>query len=157
RLTKQVSHLVTPMRVEDEFRKIVAAGATEYMLVNVSELREYVMEARMLAEICWDAPTAFTAPNAAGRFVDWWSREYFGDAAAGAAASYRGYYERLPAWDQIAVGGNAVVAAVAALDAKLQGKAASPVAPDVVASLDQRRAAFEATLASAREASSRMT
>ena len=158
RLTKQISHLVTPMRVEDEFRKIVAAGATEYMLVNVSELREYVMEARMLAEICWDATMAFAAPNAASRYVDWWSREYFGEAAAaGAAASYRGYYERLPTWDQIAVGGNAVAAALTELDAKLQGKPAAPAAPDAVAALDQRRAAFEVTLAAAREASSRMT
>jgi hypothetical protein len=41
RLTKQITHTVTPARVEDEFRRIVQAGATEYMLVNVSELREY--------------------------------------------------------------------------------------------------------------------
>src|SRR5262245_37154404 len=72
--TKQISHLITPMRVEEEFRKIVDAGATEYMLVNVSELREFVMEARMLAEITWDAKTAFAKPDAANRFVDWWSR-----------------------------------------------------------------------------------
>ena len=63
RLTKQISHIVTPMRVEEEFRNIVKAGATEFMLVNVSELREYVMEARMLAEIGWDAATAFASPT----------------------------------------------------------------------------------------------
>ena len=93
------------MRVEEEFRNIVQAGATEYMLVNVSELREYVMEARMLAEICWDAATAFAATRRGGPLLHWWSREYFGDTAAGdAAQSYRGYYQRLPSWDQISVG-----------------------------------------------------
>jgi hypothetical protein len=117
--TKQVSHLITPMRVEEEFRKIVDSGATEYMLVNVSELREFVMEARMLAEITWDAKTAFAKPDAANRFVDWWSREYFGDSAAtDVAKSYRAYYQALPSWDQIAIGGNAVVQALSDLDKK---------------------------------------
>src|SRR5215471_9736368 len=156
RLTKQITHMVTPMRVEDEFRRIVAAGATEYMLVNVSELREYVMEARMLAEICWDAPTAFARPDAAGRYVDWWSREYFGDAAAPQVAqSYRGYYERLPSWDQIAVGGNAVVDAIAALSAKLDGKPIPipPAGSQSVASLEQRRDALEVVLSRTREVS----
>jgi len=157
RLTKQITHLVTPMRVEEEFRRIVAAGATEYMLVNVSELREYVMEARMLAEICWDAPTAFARPDAAGRYVDWWSREYFGEpAAADAARSYRGYYARLPSWDQIAVGGNAVADAITALDAKLQGKPAANVASDLVSSLENRRDAFDALIKQATAASAQM-
>ena len=128
--TKQISHLITPTRVEEEFRKIVDAEATEYMLVNVSELREFVMEARMLAEITWDAKTAFAKPDAANRFVDWWSREYFGDAmAADVARAYRGYYEALPSWDQIAVGANAVVQTLSALDAKLSGGVPSAPAP----------------------------
>ena len=157
RLTKQITHMVTPMRVEDEFRRIVAADATEYMLVNVSELREYVMEARMLAEICWDAPTAFGQPGAAARYLGWWSREYFGDAAAPQVAqSYRDYYERLPSWDQIAVGGNAVVDAINALNAKIDGKPIPSVSADVVATLQKRRDAFDAALKTAADASSRI-
>ena len=145
--TKQISHLITPMRVEEEFRKIVDAGATEYMLVNVSELREFVMEARMLAEMTWDAKTAFANPDAAGRFVDWWSREYFGETAAtDVAKSYRGYYQALPSWDQIAIGGNAVVQALAALEAKLSGKPAPVSAPDPLSSLEQRKTAYDALL-----------
>src|ERR1041385_2435559 len=57
-VTKQNAHIVTPAMVAGEFRKIVDAGATEYMLVNVSEMREFIMEAREIAEICWDAKTA---------------------------------------------------------------------------------------------------
>jgi hypothetical protein len=145
--TKQISHLITPMRVEEEFRKIVDAGATEYMLVNVSELREFVMEARMLAEITWDAKTALAKPDAASRYVDWWSREYFGDnAAADVARSYRGYYQVLPSWDQIAIGGNAVVQALTALEAKLSNKPLPPAAPDALSSLEQRSAAYRALI-----------
>ena len=167
--TKQISHLITPMRVEEEFRKIVDAGATEYMLVNVSELREFVMEARMLAELTWGAKTAFAKPDAAGRFVDWWSREYFGDAAAtDVAKSYRGYYQALPNWDQIAIGGNAVVQALTALEAKLSSRSvrlqpdpdrgvrtqadqptpatAGPVPQTPLSALEQRKAAYDALL-----------
>ena len=155
--TKQISHLITPMRVEEEFRKIVDAGATEYMLVNVSELREFVMEARMLAEITWDAKTAFAQPDAANRFIDWWSREYFGEGAApDAARAYRGYYQVLPSWDQIAVGGNAVVQALTALDARLSNRdrsvrlqadqSAPAPTPDGLAALEQRSAAYNAPL-----------
>ncbi len=158
RLTKQITHLITPMRVEDEFRRIVDSGATEYMLVNVSELREYVMEARMLAEICWSAPTAFARPDAAGRFVDWWSREYFGDAAASdVARAYRRYYDVLPSWDQIAVGADAVLQAVTALDAKMQKKSDPSAAPADVAALERRSAAYQTLLQTVSAASAKMT
>jgi hypothetical protein len=147
RLTKQVSHLITPMRIEEEFRNIVQAGATEYLLVNVSELREYVMEARMLAETAWDAKTAFARPDAANRFVDWWSREYFGESsAADVAKSYRGYYRMLSSWDQIAVGGNAVVQALTGLEAKLStGTGGAPAAPPPTnaSTLPERVAAYD--------------
>lgn len=158
RLTKQVTHTITPMRVEDEFRNIVNAGATEYMLVNVSELREYVMEARMLAEICWDAPTAFARPDAAGRFVQWWSREYFGDAAAADVANaYRGYYQQLSSWDQISVGSNAVLQALAALDAKLDAKTFTPLPADLAPSLERRSAAYQLLLKAAESARAKMS
>jgi hypothetical protein len=42
--TKQTFATVQPNRIEQEFRKVVASGATSYMLVNVSELRDVVME-----------------------------------------------------------------------------------------------------------------
>src|SRR5688572_27333914 len=57
-VAKQAMNVVPPVRVAGEFKKVVESGATEYMLVNVSELREFVMGARMIAEICWDAKTA---------------------------------------------------------------------------------------------------
>ncbi len=39
------------------------AGATEYMLVNMSEVRDYVMGGRMLADITWDAPAIYATPQ----------------------------------------------------------------------------------------------
>jgi len=158
RLTKQITHIVSPSRVEDEFRRIVQAGATEYMLVNVSELREYVMEARMLAEICWDSGKAFAQPNAADRYTQWWAREYFGQAAASdVTASYRGYYQILNNFDQISVGSNQVLQALDALGGKLQRKPVTPIGVDVLTSLNQRDAAYHAVFQAIAAANARMT
>ncbi len=158
RLTKQVTHIVTPSRVEEEFRRIVQAGATEYMLVNVSELREYVMEARMLAELTWDAPQAFSQPNAADRYLQWWAREYFGSAAAeNVVASYRDYYRLLGNWDQISVGANRVMEAVNALEARFQKKPAARIAPNILSSLLERDVAYKDALKNIAAAAGRMT
>lgn len=158
RLTKQISHIVTPMRVEEEFRNIVRAGATEFMLVNVSEMREFVMEARMLAEIGWDSAKAFAQPDAANRYIEWWAREYFGQAAApDVVASYRGYYRLLNNYDQISVGSNQVIEALTALQGRFQRKPFTPVGADVRASLAERDAAYQAVLKTTASASSRMT
>jgi hypothetical protein len=158
RLTKQVTHIVAPARIEDEFRKIVQARATEYMLVNVSELREYVLEARMIAELTWDANKAFAQPNAADRYLQWWAREYFGPAAADdAVAAYRSYYRLLNNWDQISVGSNQVLEALSALQGKLRNKPTTLIDPAALTMLQQRDAAYRATLQTAAAATARMT
>lgn len=91
--TKQGTHVITPARIAEQFKAIVAAGATEFMLVNVSELREHVMEARMIADICWDAPTMLKDKNAAEHYLQWWAREYFGTTALAAVIrAYQDYY-----------------------------------------------------------------
>lgn len=91
--TKQGTHVITPTRIAKQFKAIVAAGATEFMLVNVSEMREHVMEARMIADICWDAPSVLHQQNAAEKYLQWWTREYFGAAnAATVARAYQDYY-----------------------------------------------------------------
>jgi hypothetical protein len=158
RLTKQVTHIVSPARVEDEFRRIVQSGATEYMLVNVSELREYVMEARMLAEVCWDSSKAFASSNAADRYTEWWAREYFGpDAANDVVASYGGYYQMLNNWDQISVGSNQIAQTLEALGNKLQRKPYSMPAANALSSLEQRDTAYRTVFEKITSADMHMT
>ena len=103
--TKQTHHTITPQRIEEQFRKIVEAGATEYLLVNVSEVREFVMNMRFLAELGWEAERVLAQPNAAERFTRWWASEYFGRAASvSAAATYAEYFSILHGFDQIMYG-----------------------------------------------------
>ena len=103
--TKQITHIVSPKRIEEQFRRIVSSGATEYMLVNVSELRDYVMEARMIAELCWDSNTAFSKPGAADRYINWWCREYFAkETVNDAVIAYHKYYQLLDEFDKLRFG-----------------------------------------------------
>lgn len=92
--TKQGTHVIAPSRVANEFKKIMESGATEYMLVNVSELREHVMEARMIADICWNANEVLGKENAAENYLNWWIAEYFNDKNTGAIhTAYQNYYD----------------------------------------------------------------
>jgi hypothetical protein len=103
--TKQGPHIVSPAKIAGEFKRIVDAGATEFMLVNVTELREYVMEARMIADICWDAPAVLNKPNPAATYVEWWAQEYF-SGTADIVAAYNAYYELLNGSEKTYYGAN---------------------------------------------------
>ena len=86
--------VVSPDTIAREWTQILHSRAREYLLLNVSELREYVMETRMIADLCWNGLDNSQGATPAERFVDWWSREYFGAAVAGdVAAAYRRYHE----------------------------------------------------------------
>jgi hypothetical protein len=184
-VAKQAMNVVPPQRVAGEFKKIVASGATEYMLLNVSELREFVMGARMIAEICWDAktaladtpaapmpdhllphvPTAATRPippdapaPSADRFVAWWCREYFGEAAAGdAAESYRLYHELIHKWDVQWYAGDRVAGAIDSLMKKFAGQSFAPAKADTLPTLQERDRRYAEAFKVLERARSKMT
>lgn len=106
--TKQGPHVVNPARVAEQFKRITDAGATEFMLVNVTELREYVMEARMIADICWDAPAILNKTDAATDYVKWWVQEYFGADGNNNALTraYNDYYDLLNGSEKTYYGAN---------------------------------------------------
>jgi hypothetical protein len=109
--TKQEVHTITPSRIAEQFDKVVKAGATEYMLVNVSELRDYVMDLRMLADITWTAPEIFSKPGAGERFTTWWSKEYFGPGPVtiqAAKRSYENYFSVINTADKLWFSSNCV-------------------------------------------------
>ncbi len=154
---KQVTHTITPQRVALEFKKIVDAKATEYLLVNVSEFREFAMEARMIADICWDAPVALSQPDAAKRYVDWWSREYFGAAAAPEAAqSYANYHQLIDAHDKLWFGADKFQDVLERLNKKINGKPYEPVPRATLAALKQRDASYRAAMQTMTRAQSQM-
>lgn len=132
-LSKQLTHTVGPQVIAEQFDKIVKSGATDYMLVNVSELRDYVMGARMLADITWDAPEIYKTPNPAARYTNWWSREYFaagpeGAATAHAAAqAYNDYFALLDVPHSLWDASEAIQDLLERLYEKVTGKGYPPV------------------------------
>lgn len=145
RLTKQLTHTVGPSVVAEQFDKIVKSGATEYMLVNVSELRDYVMGARMIADITWDAAAIYAAPDAAGRYTKWWSREYFGSGAAPVEA-YNKYFALLNAPGTLWTAPDAIEELLDRLYRKVAGESYPPMNAETVASLQSRNRQLEDAL-----------
>jgi hypothetical protein len=157
-LSKQLTHIVTPATVAEEFQRIVASGATEFMLVNVSELRDYVMGARMIADIVWDAPAVYAAGDPAGRFTGWWAREYFGVPAADAAqAAYGRYFALLDAPDKLWYAADAVQALLDRLYARVAGQPFPSVNADTLAMLQARSSQLGEALAAEALAEGRLT
>src|ERR1017187_7884642 len=150
RLTKQLTNTVVPSTVAEQFDQIVKSGATEYMLVNMSEVRDYVMGGRMLADITWDAPKIFSAPKAAERYTAWWSREYFG-APAGAAqateAAYNKYFALLNTPDKLWIAPNAIEDLLDRLYRKVAGETSPPFNAETLALLKSRNGQLEDALA----------
>lgn len=183
-VAKQSANLIPMKRIAGEFKRIVEADATEFMLLNVSELREFVMGTRMIAEICWDAdtaladephrpmpddllphvPTAATRPippdepsPAADQFIRWWCEEYFGkEAAEDAVEAYKLREEIMHRWDTMWVNGDRVGSAITALRKRYAGEEFVPARPETRRELEARIQQHEEAFAVIERARSKM-
>jgi hypothetical protein len=157
RLSKQLTHTVEPPVIADQFDKIVKSGATDYMLVNVSEIRDYVMGMRMLTDITWDAPAIFNAPRVPERYTAWWSREYFADHAEAAEAAYTQYRANIDTPDKLWFASDAIQDILERLYKKVGGETATPLPAETVATLQSRAAQLQKARQAAAQARAGMT
>jgi Glycosyl hydrolase family 115 len=156
--TKQLHHTITPQRIEQEFRMIVSSGATEYMLCNLSEMREYVMNARFISEICWDAKTAFKTPKAAERYSKWWCQEYFGaEAADDAYEVYRHYWFLIDSFEKLSHANKKVHGALGSLVRKFNDELFYPANSNTLPMLEKRGIMYERALKIAEKANKSMS
>jgi hypothetical protein len=156
-LTKQLTHTVPPSTVADEFSNIVKSGATGYMLVNMSETREYIMCGRLIADITWDAPAIFAQPNAAQRYTAWWTREYFGTSAPAAEEAYQKYFTLLDTPGKLWIAPNAIEDILFRLYRKAKGESYPPLDVETVSRLQALKAPLEAALAAEKRAGEKMS
>ena len=91
------SEMVPLARIQRELGRAATAGATNWLLVNTSNIRPVVMTTRAVMEMAWD-PSGWTGSNATGdtRYLDRWSREEFGERAAPAIVRYYDAYFAAP-------------------------------------------------------------
>lgn len=89
----QLTEMVPLDRLLSETGRLTQAGATQFYLVNTSDLRPVTMSARAVMEAAWGSLTAGQADDYYRR----WAKEEFGAAAAQQVAAVYGHYFAAPA------------------------------------------------------------
>ena len=90
----QLSELVPVERIYSELGRYIKAGATQYMLVNTSDIRPVPMTTRAVMEVAWKGlPPSAAGESPSDRFYQRWSSEEFGKPAASKVAEiYKEYF-----------------------------------------------------------------
>ncbi len=95
--------------------------------------------------------------GSAPRFVDWWSTEYFGPAAArDAAGSYASYYRIIDRFDELWHGADRFQEALSELRKRFTGAPYHALVPDTVLMLERREREFRSAADVGDHASARM-
>jgi hypothetical protein len=92
----QLSEMADPARIYSELGRFVRAGATEYFLLNVSDIRPVPLSTESALRFVWNAaPYMERAPRESMEaFILEWCRRQFGeDAAEAAARVYIRYFD----------------------------------------------------------------
>jgi hypothetical protein len=83
-------------RIRRELGRAVRAGATEYLLVNTSDIRPVPLTTRAVMELAWNAQPWSVASKGVPpeeKYLETWCRDEFGaEAAPAVAACYRAYF-----------------------------------------------------------------
>jgi hypothetical protein len=141
-ITKQTHQTVSLDRIGREFRGILDSGATEFCLVNVSELREYVLGTRYIADIGWTGRDAVRGDESPKKFLAWWSREYFGaDAVPAVSKAYNSYFALLATAISLSHGAEKTLGAAGSLRLKFRNEPFLPARPETLPELKTRYAA----------------
>lgn len=155
--SKQSFHTVSPGRIAEQFGRIMDAGATEFMLLNVTELREFVMEARMIARLTWEGQSLPDGSNAADGYIRWWCREYFGGGGEEAAADlYHRYYDLFSDAPATWLGPDKVQEMLDELSKKCNGSPYSPPDSSLLKELAGKQAQYGTAAALAEQAALRL-
>ncbi len=92
------SELVPLERIREELGRAAKAGATEYLVVNTSNLRPVLMTSRATMELAWNPkPWIASRPDESRIYLDKWCREEFGRRAAPMVEKYYQAYFSAPA------------------------------------------------------------
>ncbi len=94
--TSQLGEMVNPGRIAREVGRLVRAGATEFFLVNVSDIRPVPLSTDFAMKMAWQAEPFLRRSEAENRAVflhDWCARQYGPEVADRAAALYDQFFD----------------------------------------------------------------
>jgi hypothetical protein len=89
----QLSEMVPVDRIYSEFGRTIKAGATQYMLLNTSDLRAVSMTAKAVMDTAWGG---VPKQGAMGTYADWAKAEFGAKAAERIARLWDGYFKAIP-------------------------------------------------------------
>jgi len=99
----------------------------------------------------------YASPDPAGRFVTWWTQEYFAPAAAPARAAYDRYHALLDTPDKLWYASEAVQNLIERLWRRTTGQPFTPFNADTLAVLQARIARLDTALATTEQAAATLT
>ena len=92
-MSNHYSEMMPLERIQRELGRAAKAGATRWLLVNTANVRPVVMTTRAVFELAWNPQPWIANSNESSKYLEKWSREEFGDAAAPAIeACYKAYF-----------------------------------------------------------------
>jgi hypothetical protein len=94
--SNQLTEMVPVERIVNEFGRYTAVGATQYLLLNTSDIRPVSMTTKATMDIAWKGSLPGGA-EAANKYYEQWATEEFGKQAAPAVAKVYEKYFRAPA------------------------------------------------------------
>jgi hypothetical protein len=92
----QLTEMVNPGRIYSELGRFAKAGATEYFLVNVSDIRPVPLSTDCAMRFVWNAAPyrdQDDRQNMEAHYADWSRREFGAEVAAKVAALYNQYFD----------------------------------------------------------------
>jgi hypothetical protein len=89
----QLTEMVPVERIVSELGRYIAAGATQYLLINTSDIRPVSMTTEAAMDIAWKG----SLPGGAAKYYEQWAADEFGNKAAPAVANLYQEYFRAPA------------------------------------------------------------
>jgi hypothetical protein len=119
--SNQLSEMVPPSRIAHEVGRFVKAGATEFYLVNVSDVRPVPLSTDFAMKMVWNAAPYIGKDDARNNkeFIAYWSRRQFGaEAGPKVAEIYEGYFDIPYHRDDVRQGENAIHSMIHRLNTK---------------------------------------
>lgn len=95
-VANQFTEMVPLERIQRELGRAVRAGATEYLLINTSDLRPVPLTTQAAMELAWNAKPWLEAAGAFRRYLERWCQRQFGPQAAPYLAEYYQAYFAAP-------------------------------------------------------------
>lgn len=93
----QLTEMVPVERIYSELGRFIASGATNYMLINTSDIRPVSMTAKAIMDAVWGGLPDGAPAEASARYYRNWAGQQFGENAAAQVGAVLGeYFDAIP-------------------------------------------------------------